>query len=88
MLKDTAFALAMLTAIFAFYWRFVRPGVVGTVKWRTNIEAQVRDIRKDMDRHAKDDGAMLTCMKEMKDELMAINTKIAVLEERSKNWTK
>ena len=74
-LKDLAVVLGLLTTVFGFHWRFVRPDLVSTATWRTKIEAR-------LDRTDE----MLVCMKEMKNELVAIKTKIAVLEERSKSW--
>ncbi len=85
-LKELATVGGMLTLVFSFYWRFIRPGVVVTITWRKEMEAQVEKIRGDLERHSKSDGSMLDCLREMKDELHAIRIKIAVLEERSKNW--
>ena len=86
LLKDAAFALGLLSSIFAFYWRFIRPGLVRAVEWRKDVEGRVAAIAKDVERRTKDDGAMLECMRGMRDELAAIKTQIAVLEERSKAW--
>ena len=48
-LTDVAFGVALLTAFFGFYARFIRPSVVSTLTWRTDLESQVREQRKDFE---------------------------------------
>ena len=48
-LTDVAFALGLLTTVFGFYARFIRPSVVSTLTWRKDMESQVREQRKDFE---------------------------------------
>ena len=96
-LTDVAFALGLLTTIFGFYARFIRPSVVSTLTWRKDMESQVREQRKDfesktrelelrIERHDKTDGELLAGMNSLRKAMSDIRTAIAVLEERSKAW--
>ena len=48
-LTDVAFGIGLLTAMFGFYARFIRPSVVSTLTWRKDLESQVREQRKDFE---------------------------------------
>ena len=48
-LTDVAFGLGLLTAVFGFYARFIRPSVVSTLTWRKDLESQVREQRNDFE---------------------------------------
>ena len=48
-LTDVAFGVALLTAFFGFYARFIRPSVVSTLTWRKDMESDVREQRKDFE---------------------------------------
>ena len=48
-LTDVAFGLGLLTAMFGFYARFIRPSVVSTLTWRKDLESQVREQRNDFE---------------------------------------
>ena len=98
-LTDLAFGLGLLTAIFGFYARFIRPSVVSTVTWRTDMEGQVRELRTNMEarvreveqrveHHGKTDQELLSAVKSQGKDLVEIKTQLAVLEERSQRWVK
>ena len=48
-LTDVAFGVGLLTAVFGFYARFIRPSVVSTLTWRKDLESEVREQRKDFE---------------------------------------
>ncbi len=48
-LTDVAFMVGLLTAVFGFYARFIRPSVVSTLTWRKDLESQVRAQRTDFE---------------------------------------
>ena len=87
-LTDVAFALGLLTTVFGFYARFVRPSVVSTLTWRKDMEGKVRELELRIERHSETDAELLSAVKSMRRDLSEIKTQIAVLDERSKAWGK
>ena len=85
-LTDVAFGLGLLTTVFGFYARFVRPSVVSTLTWRKDMEARVREVELRIERHSETDTELLSAVKSMRRDLSDLKTLCAVLEERSKAW--
>ena len=97
-LTDVAFGLGLLTAVFGFYARFIRPSVVSTIEWRKNMEAHVAKLQVDLEArvdklqmriemHSESDTKLLSAVQSMGRDIGEIKTKIAVLEERSQRWS-
>ena len=86
-LTDVAFGLGLLTTVFGFYARFIRPSVVSTIEWRKTMEGRVREVELRIEGHSETDSELLSAVKSMSHDLGEIKTKIAVLEERSKHWS-
>ena len=87
-LTDVAFALGLLTTVFGFYARFIRPSVVSTIEWRKSMEGRVREVELRIERHSETDAELLSAVKSMRRDLSDLKTLCAVLEERSKSWGK
>ena len=85
-LTDVAFGLGLLTTVFGFYAKFVRPSVVSTLTWRKDMEGRVREMEIRMERHGETDAELLEAVKSMRRDLSDLKTLCAVLEERSKAW--
>ncbi len=81
-LADIAFGVGLLTAVFGFYWRFIRTGV----EWQKDMEARMRMIEESVRRHEAVDTKVLAAIRGVEHDIGEIKTKIAVLEERSKKW--
>ena len=86
-LTDVAFGVALLTAFFGFYARFIRPSVVSTIEWRKNLEARVDTLQMRIEMHSETDTTLLAAVQAMGRDIGEIKTKIAVLEERSQRWS-
>ena len=82
-LTDVAFGVALLTAFFGFYARFIRPGLV----WRKDMEARVDKLQMRIEMHSDTDTKLLSAVQSMGRDIGEIKTKIAVLEERSQRWS-
>ena len=85
-LTDVAFGLGLLTAVFGFYARFIRPSVVSTLTWRKDLEARVDKLQMHIEIHSETDTKLLAAVQAMGRDIGEIKTKIAVLEERSQRW--
>ena len=96
-LTDVAFGVGLLTAVFGFYARFIRPSVVSTIEWRKNLEARVTKLQAGLEAridklqmriemHSESDTKLLSAVQSMGRDIGEIKTKIAVLEERSQRW--
>ena len=86
-MTDVAFGVGLLTAVFGFYARFVRPSVVSTIEWRKNLEARVDKLEMYTEIHRETDTKLLSAVQSMGRDIGEIKTKIAVLEERSQRWS-
>ncbi len=86
-LTDVAFGVALLTAFFGFYARFIRPGLVSTIEWRKNLEARVDKLEMYTEIHRETDTKLLSAVQSTGRDIGEIKTKIAVLEERSQRWS-
>ena len=86
-LTDVAFGLGLLTAVFGFYARFIRPSVVSTLTWRKDLEAHVAKLQMRIEMHSDTDTKLLSAVQSMGRDIGEIKTKIAVLEERSQRWS-
>ena len=86
-LTDVAFGLGLLTAVFGFYARFIRPSVVSTIEWRKNLEARVDKLEMYVEIHSETDTKLLSAVQSMGRDIGEIHTKVAVLEERSQRWS-
>ena len=96
-LTDVAFGLGLLTAVFGFYARFIRPSLVSTIEWRKNLEAHVAKVQVDLEArvdklqmhiemHSETDTKLLAAVQASGKDISEIKTKVAVLEERSQRW--
>ena len=85
-LTDVAFIVGLLTAMFGFYARFIRPSLVSTIEWRKNLEARVDKLQMRIEMHSETDIKLLAAVQSMGRDIGEIKTKIAVLEERSPRW--
>ena len=81
---DVAFGVGLLTAIFTFHWKFIRP----VIEWRKEMESRVKAIEESVRRHELTDNKVLAAIRGMESDIGEIKTKIAVLEERSQRWGK
>ena len=86
-LTDVAFGVALLTAFFGFYARFIRPSLVSTIEWRKNLEARVDTLQMHIEMHSETDTTLLAAVQATGKDISEIKTKIAVLEERSQRWS-
>ena len=97
-LTDVAFGLGLLTAVFAFYAKFIRPSVVSKIEWRKNLEARVTKLQAGLEArvdklqmriemHSETDTKLLSAVQSMGRDIGEIKTKIAVLKERSQRWS-
>ena len=86
-LTDVAFGLGLLTAVFAFYAKFIRPSVVSTIGWRKDMESRVDKLQMRIEMHSESDTTLLSAVQSMGRDIGEIKTKIAVLEERSQRWS-
>ena len=82
--ETVAAGLGLLTTVFGFYARFIRPSAVSTIEWRKNMEGRVWEMEILMERHGEMDAELLAAVKSMRRDLGDIKTQIAVLEERSR----
>ena len=93
-LTDVAFGVALLTAFFGFYAKFIRPSLV----WRKDMEARVDKVQLDLEArvdklqmriemHSETDTKLLAAVQSMGRDIGEIHTKVAVLEERSQRWS-
>ena len=85
-LTDVAFGIGLLTAVFGFYARFIRPSLVSTIEWRKNLETRVDKLQMRIEMHSETDTTLLSAVQLMGRDIGEIKTKIAVLEERSQRW--
>ena len=85
-LTDVAFGTGLLTAVFGFYARFIRPSLVSTIEWRKNLETRVDKLQMRIEMHSETDTTLLSAVQLMGRDIGEIKTKIAVLEERSQRW--
>ena len=85
-LTDVAFGIGLLTAVFGFYARFIRPSLVSTIEWRKNLETRVDKLQMRIEMHSETDTTLLSAVQSMGRDIGEIKTKIAVLEERSQRW--
>ena len=86
-LTDVAFGVGLLTAVFGFYARFIRPSLVSTIEWRKNLEARVDKLEMYVEIHSETDTKLLSAVQSMGRDIGEIHTKVAVLEERSQRWS-
>ena len=86
-LTDVAFGLGLVTAVFAFYAKFIRPSVVSTIGWRKDMESRVDKLQMRIEMHSESDTTLLSAVQSMGRDIGEIKTKIAVLEERSQRWS-
>ena len=97
-LTDVAFGLGLLTAVFAFYAKFIRPSLVSKIEWRKNLEARVTKLQVGLEArvdklqmrieiHSETDTKLLSAVQSMGRDIGEIKTQVAVLKERSQRWS-